>query len=216
MTEIIPAINTDSFEEIQSRIKLIEPHINPAVGGAGWVQLDIADGTFTKNTTWHSAEDLLALGTPLKIEVHLMINNIEERMEDWLIAPVNRIIFHLETAKDPDFVIEKCKKAGKEVGISISPDTSWTKLMPYLHKIKLIQILGVYPGLAGQKFQEDNFDKIRHLREICASCIIEVDGGMDKIIAKKAIKAGANIIVAASAIFNAKDIKKAIEELQNV
>ncbi len=208
MTEIIPAINTDSFEEVVRRIKLIEPYTK-------WVQLDIADGTFTKNTTWHNSQDLLGLETSLNIEVHLMINNIEERIENWLIAPVKRIIFHLETAKDPDFVIEKCHEAGKEAGIAIGPDTSWTKLVPYFQKVDLFQVLGVYPGLAGQKFQEDCFDKIKHLRKEYPQCIIEVDGGMDAETAERAIEAGANIIVAASAIFSADDIKKAIEELQN-
>ena len=207
MTEIIPAVNADSFEEVKKRIKLVEPY-------AEWVQLDIADGTFTKNTTWHEPANLLSIETPLKIEVHLMINDIEARIEEWLIAPVNRIIFHLEAAKDPDFVIEKIREAGKEVGIAIGPDAPWTKLAPYFEKIDLIQILGVYPGLAGQKFQEDCFDKIRHLRKECPQCIIEVDGGMDKETAKKALEAGANIIVAASAIFDSDDIKKAIEDLK--
>ena len=181
-----------------------------------WVQLDIADGTFTKNTTWHNSEDLLAAKTPLKIEVHLMIADIEKRVEEWLLAPVQRIIFHLEATKNPDFVIEKIKKAGKEVGIAIGPDTPWTKLVPYFQKADLFQILGVYPGLAGQKFQKECFDKIIHLRKKCLQCIIEVDGGMNAETAKQAIEAGANIIVAAGAIFGAKDIKKAIEELKNV
>lgn len=208
-TEVIPAINADAFEEVKERIKMVEPYVD-------WVQLDIADGTFTKNTTWHSPQDLLNLETSLKIEVHLMIADIEERVEEWLIALVKRIIFHLETAKNPNFVIEKCKKAGKKVGIAIGPDTPWTKLVPYFQKVDLFQILGVYPGLAGQEFQEDNFDKIRHLREKCPKCIIEVDGGMNKATARKAVKAGANIINAATAIFESKDIKKAIKDLKNV
>lgn len=208
-TEVIPAINVDDFEEVKRRIKLVEPYVK-------WIQLDICDGTFTKNTTWHNAGDLLSIETPLKIEVHLMINDIEERIEEWLIAPISRIIFHLETAKDPDFVIEECRQAKKEVGIAIGPDTSWTRLVPYLEKIDLIQILGVYPGLPGQKFQENCFDKITRLRKKCPQCIIEVDGGMNAETVKQAIEAGANIIVAAGAIFDAKDIKKAIEELKNV
>ncbi len=208
-TEIIPAINTDSFEEIKRRIRLVEPYVK-------WVQLDITDGTFTKNTTWHNSEDLLSLKTSLNIEVHLMINNIEERVDNWIIAPVKRIIFHLEASRDPDFVIEKCRQAGKEVGIAINPDTAWTKLVPYFQKVDLFQVLGVSPGLAGQKFSEDNLDKIMHLRKERPECIIEVDGGMDKITAKKAIDAGADIIVAASAIFDSKDIGKAIKELRNL
>ena len=131
-----------------------------------------------------------------------MISDIEERIENWLIAPVNRIIFHLETSKDPDFVIEKCKKARKRLALPLARIRRGRNLCLILKKVDLIQILGVYPGLAGQKFQEECFDKIMHLRKECPKCIIEVDGGMDKETAKKAIDAGANIIVAASAIFD--------------
>ncbi len=207
--EIIPTINTDSFEEVKRKIKLVEPY-------SKWAQLDICDGTFTKNTTWHNPEDLLSLNTKLKIEAHLMIGDIEKKIDSWLIAAVNRIIFHLEAAKDPDFVIKKCRETKKEVGIAIGPDIPWTKLAPFMGKIDLIQVLGVYPGLAGQKFQEENLDKIRHLRKEFPNCIIEVDGGMDFKAAKKAIKARANIINAATAISGAENIKKAIEKLSNI
>ncbi len=213
--KIIPAINADSFEEVKKRIKLVEQY-------ASWTQLDICDGTFTKNTTWHSPEDLLSLETPLQIEVHLMVADIEKKIESWLVAGVKRVIFQLEAAKDADFVIEKCRIAGKEVGLSIGTDVSWTQLIPYLERVDLIQILGVQPGLAGQKFREDNFDKIIHLREKCPKCIIEVDGGMNKETARRAVKCGANTIVAASAIFSAEggpasgrnDIGKAIKKLK--
>jgi len=207
--EIIPAINVDSFEEVRQRIKLVEPFVK-------WVQLDVAEGTFTKNTTWHNAPDLLGLETPLKIEVHLMISNIEERFSEWLLPEIDRIIFHLETSQDPNFVIEKIHVEKKEVGIAIAPGTPWTRLAPYLKKVDLIQILGVHPGLASQEFQEECLDKIVHLKKECPKCIIEVDGGMNKAVAKKAVKAGADIIVVASAIFSAPDIKKAIDELKHV
>lgn len=204
--KIIPAINVNTFEELKKKIKLVEPFTQ-------WIQIDVADGTFTKNTIWHTPTDLLYFQTPLNIEVHLMINNIERRINDWLIPNIKRIIFHLEASKDPDFVIEKCREADKEVGIAVGPDTSWTKLIPYEEKVNIFQILGVYPGLPGQKIQEDTFEKIRHLRKFCKSCIIEIDGGVNKKTAKKAVQAGADILVAANAIFKG-DIKKNINELE--
>jgi ribulose-phosphate 3-epimerase len=204
MLKVIPAINADSFEEVKKRIKLVEPLMDSAKGGVNWVQLDVADGTFTKNTIWHNAVDLLGLDTPLNIEVHLMIDKIEDRIKNWLIAPVKRVIFHLEAGKDPYFVMQKCQEAGKEVGISIGPDTPWTQLVPFCDKVDLFQILAVYPGLAGQEFQEESLEKISALRKNCPSAIIEVDGG---------VEAGGNIINAASYIFNSDNIRKAIEEL---
>jgi len=214
--QVIPAINADTFEEIKEKLKIIEPYVGVVSGGAGWVQLDVADGTFAKNTIWHNPADLLLLETSLKLEVHLMINDIESRVDEWLLAPVNRVIFHLETAKDPYLVIEKCKKAGKAVGVAIGPDFSWTQLMPFCGRVDLFQILSVQPGLAGQQFIENCLDKIIYLRRNCPDAAIEVDGGINKEVAKKVAEAGANIVNAANYIFGAPDIKKAIEELQNV
>lgn len=207
MIEIIPAINVDSLEKLEKRVRLVEPYTK-------WVQIDVADGTFTKNTIWHNAVDLLNLKTSLKIEVHLMIADMDKRIGEWLLPNTSRIIFHLEAAHDPDFVINKCRENLKEVGIAIAPDTPWMQTKPYWQKVDLIQILGVNPGLPGQKMQEENvIDKIIHLRTNCPSCIIEVDGGVNEENAARLAKAGANILVAASAIFDAPDIKKAIENL---
>jgi len=207
--QVIPAINEKTFKEAARKIKLVEPFTE-------WVQLDIADGTFTKNILWHNPADLDGLQTSLKLEAHLMINDIEKEVDKWLVGPIKRIIFHLETAKDPYAVIEKCKKAGKEAGIAIAPDISWTQLMPFCGKVGLFQILAVKPGLAGQKFMEDSVDKIISLRENCPSAIIEVDGGVNKQIAKKVSEAGADIISAASYVFGSDDIGKAIVELKSV
>lgn len=205
MIKIIPAVNTADFEEIKKKIKLIEPYTD-------WVQIDVADGTFTKNTLWHNPQELALIETSLNIEAHLMISNIERRVEEWLSPNVKRIIFHISASADPDFVIKKIKEAGKEAGIAIGQKESLTEAMRYKNKINFFQILGVYPGLPGQQIIKETFDRIKELRKFCPSCIIEVDGGMNKETGKRAVEAGANIIVAANAIFNG-DVKKNIEEL---
>ena len=236
MVEIIPTINVDSFEEVERRIKLVEPYTK-------WAQIDVADGTFTKNTIWHNAPDLLNLKTKLSIEVHLMIAPIEKRIENWLLpSVVKRIIFHIEAGNDIDFVVEKCRAAGIEPGIAINPDTSWTRLVPHIERVgpvrktandvpdagdaketqakglsngvNFFQILCVHPGLPGQEFQPQVLHSIRHLRKQCPQCIIEADGGMKVGVVKKVVEAGANAIAAASAIFSQPDIKKAIEDLR--
>ncbi len=207
MIDIIPAINADNFEEIKEKIKMVEPYVQ-------WLHLDVADGTFAKNTIWHNAGDLRGLDTPLLIEVHLMINDVERRVSDWFLPNIKRIIFHLEAAKDVDFVIAKCREAGKEVGLAINPETSWTRLFPYFGKANMFQILGVRPGLAGQKINEEVLRKIEEVRKNCPSCIIEADGGMNKDTAPKIARAGANLIAAASAIFKDNNIEKNIKELK--
>ncbi len=207
--KVIPTINLTSFDEIKSQIKMLE-----GLGSVDWIQIDVADGTFTKNTLWHNASDLLQLETPLNIEVHLMIDKIERRIENWLIAPVKRVIFHLEVSKDPHFVIKKCKDAGKEVGIAIGPDIPWTQLMPFCDKVDMVQILSVYPGLPGQEFIEENLEKISDLRKNCSDAIIEVDGGVNKNVAMKCKEAGADIVAAASYIFNSENVEEKIKELE--
>lgn len=205
--EIIPAINAKGFKELQNKVKLVEPY-------AKWIHLDVADGIFTPNKTWQNPGDLLKIKNHPKIEVHLMVRSVDAIIKDWLILPVKRIIFHLESAKNPDLIIKEIKKAGKEAGISLNPETKAGKLTPYFNKVKFFQILGVNPGRAGQKFQKKVLSKVGFIRKNCDECVIEGDGGMKVGVVRKMAKAGVNLIASASAIFDNPDIKKAIEELE--
>lgn len=213
---VIPVINADNFEELKEKIKLVEQYVDS-------IHVDVADGSFTKNTIWHNPKDLIGFETRLNIEVHLMLNDIDSKISEWLLpntcpakGAVSRIVFHLSASRDTDFVISEIKKAGKEAGISISPDESVENALKYKNKVNFYQILGVYPGLAGQKTLESTFGRIKEVRDVCPSCIIEVDGGMNKETAKRAVEAGADIIVAASAIFNGGGIRENIENLKNL
>ena len=212
--EIIPSINVLDFTELKKKIKLVEPYVK-------WAHLDVSDGVFTKHVSWHEPKDLVGFKTKLKLEVHLMIENPEKETEKWLIEPVSRIIFHQEATKNPKFLIEKIHEAKKEAGMAIKPDTPWLKLFPYLGKVEVLQLLAVPPGPSGQEFSEEILHKIGHIRGLCKECIIEVDGGVNKRVAARCIKEGANLLVAGKAIFEAKNtrlasarqVKKAIEEL---
>ncbi|MDP3785171.1 MAG: hypothetical protein Q8R12_03825 [bacterium] len=208
MSEIIPAINADNFEAIKRRIKLVEPFTK-------WVHLDVADGTFTPNSIWHESKDLLTLETPLFVEVHLMISDMDIRWRDWVLPRVNRVIFHLEAAHDPELVIGKIHENGKEAGVAIVPQTPWEKAEPYCASADLIQTLAVSPGASGQKFDPAIIDKIRALRARHEECIIEADGGINLETGKACVEAGANILAAASFIFSSSDISKSIQNLKN-
>ena len=207
MIEVIPAINSQSWKDVEKKIRLIEPHVQ-------WAHLDIADGTFTPNTLWHNSLDLLEFQTNLGLEVHMMEDDPEERIDHWFLPPVKRIIVHWETVTDMDYIIEECHKEKIEVGLAIADRTSWTKLKPYVNKVDMFQVLCVPAGRAGQEFHGHNLLKIKHLRKAYPKCIIEVDGGINQYTARQAVETGANMIAAASHIFNSKDIKKAIEELR--
>ena len=229
MVVIIPSINAPTLEEVQNKIKQVEPYVQ-------WCHLDVTDGIFSKHLTWHNPADLPLLDTKLKVEVHLMVENPEKHIGQWLarpvrspmpkasadakgrltsngVNPIKRVIVHLEAAKDIDFIIQKCREAGVEIGLAIRPDTFWGKLKPWLKKIDLIHILAVSPGPSGQKMAEDTYDKLKHLREACPDCQIEIDGGVGPENIDKLKQAGADILVIGSAIFNNPDPAKELAEL---
>lgn len=207
MIEIIPAINAKTWEEVREKIRRVEHYTK-------WIHLDVADGTFTKNTLWHNPLDLVGFETVAKLEIHLMEDHPEERFEVWLFPQVKRIIVHEEVVHDFDFVIRECHQEKVEAGMAIAADTSWTRLKPYIGKADLLQILAVHPGLAGQEFQAHNYSKIKHLRSLCPSCKIEVDGGVKIGVARLAVEAGANMLAAASSVFVAENTEQAIRVLQ--
>lgn len=207
MAEVIPAINAESFEEVERKIKLIEPYVTRA-------HIDIADGTFTPNTLWHRASDLLRLTTPLLIEVHLMIADMDTRYGEWLLPGISRIIFHVEAAHDPHFVVEKIREAGKEVGAAIRPETEWRILLPFCETADLVQLLAVPPGRAGQAFRPETLEKVFHIRKAYPNCIIEVDGGINEAAGRQCRDAGANILVSANYIFSSPDIGAAVSMLK--
>ena len=205
--EIVPAVNAETFDEVTRRIRKVEPFVN-------WVHVDVADGSFTPNTLWHTPDDLLNLKTSLFIELHLMLDDIDTKIEQWLLPNVRRNIFHVEATKNADEIIEKCHVSDISAGISIRPDTVVHKLFPFMGKADLFQTLAVHPGISGQEFDESTLDKIALLRMRCAECIIEVDGGVSSENSGLIYEKGANIAVAGSAIFDAPDIEKAIDALK--
>lgn len=209
MVEIIPSINCESFDDVREKIAKVEPHVK-------WCHIDVTDSVFSPHPTWRDPGDLASLTTKLKVEVHLMVLEPEKMIDQWLVTQVHRIIVHVEASKDLELVIKKCKKAGIEVGLAIRPDTFWGVLKRWFKKVSVIQVLGVVPGPSGQKIAENTVDKIMHLRQFCPSCILEVDGGVTAENAHELVKAGANLLVAGSAIFGNPDIGFAVNKLKRL
>ena len=209
MVDVIPVVNAEKFKDVKKKLKMIEPF-------SEWAHIDVADETFTPNTLWHTALDLVHFKTNLKLEIHMMQENPEELVEHWFLPSVKRIIVHWETVSDMDFIIRECHGEGIEVGLAIADKTSWKKLVPWASKADLLQVLCVPQGFAGQEFHAHNLIKVKHLRLKCPDAIIEVDGGMNPHTARLAREHGADIVVAASYILNAKSPEKAILELRAV
>ncbi len=208
MIQIIPAINATSWEEVEKKIRLVEPFVD-------WVHIDVADGTFTPNSLWHNSLDLVGFKTKCNVEIHLMEDRPEERIEAWLMEPVRRVIVHYEVTHDLKFIHKECRKDRVQLGLSVASHTSWTRLRPFVHDVDLFQILAVHSGKAGQGFERHNISKIKHLRAFAPKVKIEVDGGIEPDIADDCVRAGANILVSANYIFSHPSPKLAIKELAN-
>ena len=208
MIKVIPTILVKDFEELKEKIKLVEPHVK-------WAQLDVMDGVFVDNTTWHNPADLKNLETSLNLEVHLMVSKPEEVIDAWVKSGVKRIIFHYEATDKHREIIEKIKKAGLEVGLALNPETSVDVVDDFIKDLDLILIMTVNPGWGGQEFLEKQLGKIKQLRNKYQDVKIEVDGGISLETAPKVIKAGANLLAAGTIIFESNNIKETIWKLKN-
>ena len=219
---VIPAINETDFEEVKKKIKSAQDF------GAESVHLDVSDGKFTKNKLWNNPADLsnLKLKTNtlnLNLEVHLMVQNTDVVLDEWLDAKVKRLIVHLESVRDLDVMKMKCVAFGTELFLAIRPDTPVEHFFSHEGDANGFLILAVKPGLAGQKFStgggstegglEYQLKRIRTLRQKFPNAKIEVDGGvnLDNTLAIK--NAGADILVSASSIWGSKNPKEAYRKL---
>ena len=208
--KLIPTINEESFEEIKRKIEIITPFTD-------WIQIDVCNNTFAPRMTWNNPQDLLTIDTNLNIEIHLMIENPENVLDEWYKIPqIKRVIIHYEATDNVEKNIEIAQKYGKELGLAIGPETSWELLTKYFDRINFIQLLAVNPGLAGQEFNLRILDKIKTLKENKNNVIIEIDGGVNLNVAKLVKEAGANIINSSSFIFKNPDIPNIIKQLKEV
>jgi len=210
--EIVPAILAKDFNDVQQKIKAVELYVQ-------WVQLDVGDGRFMAVETWNNPADLRQIETKLSLEVHLMVSEPENIIDGWIASGVERILIHIESTEKLIEILEKIKASGMETGLVLNlqtPIDSLDNILIFQYpNIKVIQLMGISEiGYYGHPFDERVIPKIMALRDKYGAIKIAVDGGINKEIAKKAAQAGADILVAGSAIFGKPDVGKAIEELK--
>lgn len=211
--EVVPSINEVDFEAVKRRLSEIKSL------GATRAHIDVSDGLFTEYKSWNNPLDLkvsdLIKIKGLKIEVHLMIEDPDDVFEYWIEAGAKKIIVHIESAKKIRLIKQQCEKAGAELALAINPETAINGLFNE-PDIKNFLILGVRPGPSGQKFDENQLEKIKLLRAKMPDAKIEVDGGVNPEIAGKLKEAGADEIVSGAYIWNSPNPQKAYEELSSV
>ena len=210
MIEVVPAIIAKDYKDLEEKVDMIEPHVARA-------QLDIMDGKFVENETIKGFGELDKLETSLKFEVHLMVNDPTEYVEEFLKTnKVDRYILHVESTGNLNNAITMIKDAGHEVGLSLNPQTSNETLAKYLERIDFVQFMTVDPGFYGSPFVEDVLDKMTDFHYVHPHVPLQVDGGINEETAKKAVEAGATILSSGSYIFKSDDIGEAIYMLQRV
>lgn len=205
MVRIIPAILAKSKEEFVSKVKAVQSF-------AKEIQLDIMDGKFVPNTTWGEPEEIKKMSLP-SFEVHLMVQNPEGEIKKWADAGAKRIIAHVEALTDPSSFIDSVKKSGCEAGIAINPDTPVAAISDFLPELDAVLVMGVTPGFSGQEFNQIAIENIAEIRKLDQNISIEVDGGVGEENARELARAGADGLVAASAIFKTNNPKAAYKKL---
>ena len=212
--KISPSILSADFANLQRDVELITK------SGADYIHIDVMDGNFVPPITIGSdVVKSLRKYSELPFDVHLMINNPDNHIEDFANAGADIITIHAEAVTHLDRSVAKIKNLGKKAGVSIVPSTHESVLDYVINEIDLILIMSVNPGYGGQKFLESQINKIKNCREKIIksgrNIDLEVDGGINDKTAKKAIAAGADVLVSGSYIFNSNNYKSAIDNLRN-
>ncbi len=213
MTILAPSMLSADFKELGKEIQTIEEN------GAKYLHFDVMDGIFVPSISFGMPVlKSIRSGTNLVCDVHLMITEPIRYVEDFAKAGADLITIHLEACEDVDATIAKIKERGCKVGISVKPNTPVSTLQPYLDKVDMILIMSVEPGFGGQKFIPSSLEKIAETKAmIDASGLnidIQVDGGIYTHNVEEILKAGANIIVAGSAVFNGDTKQNTIDMME--
>ena len=213
MIKIAPSILSADFANLERDIQ--------RVAAADYVHVDVMDGVFVPNITIGvPVVKSIRPTTELPLDVHLMITQPVRYVEQFCDAGADLVTVHVEadTEENIHAAIDKIHAKGKKAGIVLKPKTPAEAALPFLEKVELILVMTVEPGFGGQKFMADMMPKLRTLRDWIdqenPACELEVDGGVAPDTCQTCIDAGANVLVAGSAVYKAADIPARITELR--
>lgn len=218
MIQIAPSMLSADFLHLEKDVEMVN-------GCADIFHLDIMDGVLVPNISYgFPVIEAIAKKAVKPMDAHLMIVHPEKYFERFAKTGVKMMSFHLEAAdrdgNDPAEMLDMIKSYGIKAGLAINPDIAPERVYPYLDKADYILVMSVFAGFGGQKFIETTYDRIREIKSeitrIGSSCKIEVDGGVSPSNASALAAAGAEILVAGSAVFKAEDPASTVEAMRAV
>ena len=210
--ELAPSVLSADFGDLRGAMDICQK------GGSHWIHIDVMDNQFVPNLTiGPPVVKSLRKYTDKFLDVHMMVVEPEKLVEPFARAGADGITFHVEAAENPNEVIDLIKSTGKQVGISLKPGTPLSSIEPFLDKVDLVLIMTVEPGFGGQGYLPGSSDRIKKLKsrlnEMCLDrVLIEVDGGVKLNNMKEVVEAGADVLVAGSAVFGVKDPVQTIKD----
>lgn len=213
MIKIAPSILSANFADLGREVQRVK--------NADWLHVDVMDGMFVSNISIGvPVVKSLRKVTDMFLDVHLMIEKPVRYIDAFADAGADLLSVHLEADMPPGIraALEVMDRRGIKKGIVLRPITSAEAVLPYIKDVDLILVMTVEPGFGGQKFMADQLPKLADIRKYIdqynPACHLEVDGGVDPVTARQVVAAGADVLVAGSAVYGAKDIDGAIRALR--